>query len=850
MNDSRHIRCWIRWAAVVAGWWVAGAFTSSQAADELLSDEQRMVAGLRSRLLFDLADRYCDERLAQRDRNPADQGNLLIEKIQTQMARAIQSSPDQRAAAWARCQELGDEFLGAQADHPLRLLIRVQQALALLAEARLLGQELAVSGTPADSRSLALDRLRTSRNAFESILRDVGRELPQAPRKRDDSGRLTNLQLQGLQSNLQFQIGDCHLLRATLAESAKLADQVDALSAAEQHFANVLKLADPESRLWYSAQFRRAETARRGGDSAAARSILGAIKIETVPLSLWDDYWEQQLELASAPNEVLAGLSQVAKLSARSPALDLACLKAILRLATTAAVGERKTWLERGAQLTREIETRHGIYWGRLAELTLVAAAGADLTAGTYPELGNPPSPASGAGEIDILIRTGDHAAREGRREDALRAYRQALAAPPAPTAPEAHWQSHLQTRLKVSRLLEQVPVYREAADILLQGVRLQPGHALAPWLHLQAAWCLAQLAPTDSAVAREYRELLSDHLRDYPAAPTASMARLWAARWESSQKNFRLAIELYLAIDPQSEQASAAAPEIQAVVGQHLESIGGSPDRIQSEAQSLAEEIGLRLTAATAGGRVARSSFTQALLATWSTLGIRYGVLDSSEIIDWLTQTLNERLTQEDWRPTGLSLLSAALSEDPQQQGQALETLDQLGSAPSLYHCLELVDALCQRDADARDFRLAVIERLLKLPELNPGEVVELKRRQAAAWEATGEFDRALARLQELAREFPRRLDIQLQLARALIRDPAQTAAALTQWRRVAVGVKDRSEEWYEAKYQVARLLAAQGEREEARKLLDYLSAFPPGWSQSRLKNEFDALRQQLQRP
>jgi hypothetical protein len=64
-----------------------------------------------------------------------------------------------------------------------------------------------------------------------------------------------------------------------------------------------------------------------------------------------------------------------------------------------------------------------------------------------------------------------------------------------------------------------------------------------------------------------------------------------------------------------------------------------------------------------------------------------------------------------------------------------------------------------------------------------------------------------------------------------------------LAQWRKVSAGVRDRSDEWYEAKYQVARLLLESGQKAEAKKLLDYLSVVPPGWGESRWKQQFDAL-------
>jgi thioredoxin-like negative regulator of GroEL len=118
-----------------------------------------------------------------------------------------------------------------------------------------------------------------------------------------------------------------------------------------------------------------------------------------------------------------------------------------------------------------------------------------------------------------------------------------------------------------------------------------------------------------------------------------------------------------------------------------------------------------------------------------------------------------------------------------------------------------------------------------------------DLRLRQAAIWEAAGEEAKALASLEQLAEQLPRRLDVQLRLARALDRNPERQTAALSQWRRVSAGVKDRSDEWFEAKYQVARLLLESGKRAEAKQLLDYLSVVPPGWSESKWKREFDEL-------
>jgi thioredoxin-like negative regulator of GroEL len=155
----------------------------------------------------------------------------------------------------------------------------------------------------------------------------------------------------------------------------------------------------------------------------------------------------------------------------------------------------------------------------------------------------------------------------------------------------------------------------------------------------------------------------------------------------------------------------------------------------------------------------------------------------------------------------------------------------------------LQLLEPVAARNPAANPLRLAVIGQLLAITGEEPTKRTELLLQQASIWEASGEEAKALASLEELAGQLPRRLDVQLQLARSLAKSPERQEAALNQWRRVSAGVKDRSDEWYEAKYQVARLLLESGKPMEAKQLLDYLSVVPPGWSQSKWKREFDEL-------
>jgi TolA-binding protein len=331
--------------------------------------------------------------------------------------------------------------------------------------------------------------------------------------------------------------------------------------------------------------------------------------------------------------------------------------------------------------------------------------------------------------------------------------------------------------------------------------------------------------------------------VQQYPAAATLNPALLWLARLESSAGNYRRAADFYLRVDPASEQALVAATELGQVSGRYLESLSGQPDRAQSEARSLSDAIAAKFSAATGGKGIAGSDSTRALLLSACSLGLRYGTLGSKQIADWLNASLAGVALDDAWRePAGAHLL-AALSLDQEQQGRALELVGALRLPSSLELALQLLEPVAARNPAANPLRLAVIGQLLAITGEEPTKRTELLLQQASIWEASGEEAKALASLEELAGQLPRRLDVQLQLARSLAKSPERQEAALNQWRRVSAGVKDRSDEWYEAKYQVARLLLESGKPMEAKQLLDYLSVVPPGWSQSKWKREFDEL-------
>jgi tetratricopeptide (TPR) repeat protein len=270
---------------------------------------------------------------------------------------------------------------------------------------------------------------------------------------------------------------------------------------------------------------------------------------------------------------------------------------------------------------------------------------------------------------------------------------------------------------------------------------------------------------------------------------------------------------------------------------------LAAQPDRAQSEARSLGDAMVAKLSAATGGKFIAGAPATRALLLAAAGVGLQFDAVSAEKLAQLLGASMEGVPAEDPWRETASAYLAAALAGDENQRGRALELLTGVKQVQSLEMALQLLDSVAARKPEANPVRLAAVEKLLQLAGTDSTNQTELRLRQAAIWESAGELDRAIETLEALAKELPRRLDVQLRLARALAQSPQKPAEALAQWRKVSAGVRDRSDEWYEAKYQVARLLLESGQKAEAKKLLDYLSVVPPGWSDSKWKQQFDAL-------
>ena len=231
--------------------------------------------------------------------------------------------------------------------------------------------------------------------------------------------------------------------------------------------------------------------------------------------------------------------------------------------------------------------------------------------------------------------------------------------------------------------------------------------------------------------------------------------------------------------------------------------------------------------------------------------MGFRFGLEESEFLANQIVKTL-ESADDDDRLLLSSQLVAALADANPEFNsgptvGDVLKTTEHNETA--LGQAVAAINDLIERRQETAsekllNTKLLIAEKALAL-DLSENQRITWMGHWADALQSLGRDAEAVDALTELSTRKPKSASIQLQLCRALTKLEGEQAAerALSSWRRLATKLKPKSESWFEAKYNVALLLFETGKPDEALKLLEYLKAIPPGWSQSRWKSDFDRL-------
>jgi hypothetical protein len=188
---------------------LAFVVTCTFAAAHVGASDAEFLAGLRERRLFELADRYCVERLASAEVGEPARTELVVERIRSLAMAAAHAPADARAAAWQRARQVAGEAIAARPPSPRLVLVRLQDALTPLAEGELGRQEFQAGALPVEREERVRQALREASDLLTALDKELTTEIPLRRRSPPRPPALSADELFSLQ--LQVNLSGCYL---------------------------------------------------------------------------------------------------------------------------------------------------------------------------------------------------------------------------------------------------------------------------------------------------------------------------------------------------------------------------------------------------------------------------------------------------------------------------------------------------------------------------------------------------------------------------------------------------------------------------------------------------------------
>ena len=811
------------------------------------SDDSALIDGLRRRRLFDLAELYCQQQLANSNIDPTSQSSLVVELIKTQTAKAVLALPSERKTAWNSINDTAVRFANANPKHPRKILVKVQLALSHITHGKLILQEIAAEMATGNATEEALAELRTAKSLLSSLQLDVDRAIPELRSRSVTAHDLSVEQLLTLKSNLNYQTAICNLNQSQLYAADDRLNRINALNNVKKSLAQVERSTSAGKPLWWTTKLGQMECFRLQGDTGAAKLIADSLPKKNVPTQLKAMVVEEKIRLAIVMgNETFSQqvIKEFDELVVTNAELDLAMIELAVALSARSPTDkQKKQWLAFASQSARAIELNHGGYWGRRADLVLIRAAGGSSTGGTSPTdplVKTNEVPRAGMNsiantELDQLVRLGEDAVRKNNLDDAIKAYDAAATKARALGDPD----QALRLNMTVGQILEKQSQPGLAAERFIQAALKDTKANFASSSHLRGCWNLANTIKAKPENAKTFEKQLLRHLELWPGEPSADQARMYLASRYETTKRPNLALETYLQVRS-GEQISNAINRAERIARRTLSQLRKAGKSTTSESKTLVDALQKK-----------RNS-----LAADDPIGIRLELLSAELDLIYNGQSLNpnwdasltaiENSTASNFANSARAIKAAIKSPtEPQLAKTLIEKI--AGDFESLQLCERCFAAveLINGNNQSRQLRLQVIEELL-----NRSPSTSLLVRQSEVLGQLGRYSESLAVLRKLETQFPKNASIQIQLARALtqLSKGGDETEALNKWRRLQSKLKSQSPNWFEAKYNIAKLLAQSGKKAEAARLLMLLKEVGSGWDESKLKLEFESLLKSVQ--
>jgi hypothetical protein len=459
--------------------------------------------------MLELAESYCLDRLSRASQDSPARADLTVELIRTFASQAANAPEDQREALWMKARGAATDFLQQSPAHPRAILVRFEQVLALLAEGEAGRLEHEVAALSSERLETIQQILRAATSHLEALERELNREIPLRRRASPPPGGLSADELLSLQHHVAHQLARAHrnlaLLFATTTD-----DRLALLLAAADTLARLLAQLNEVEALKDVAQLDLAECQRLLGRHDEAEELLMGLNHDRNSPSLRLRAQAERIRIAIARND-LAAIQQLIgapQLGHSSAELEFARFEALLTLARSASEEHQ----EQAIQTAKSLEQAFGPYWGRRADQLLSAML---------------PHAAAESQSVEFIKRKADGLYLQGDVDGSVAAYEAA--------SHRAHDTGDLvlafELAYKAALVEQQNGRHVEAAQRLRSLANTLAPKERAASVHLLAAWNAGRAAQRESAAQPLYREVLREHLADWPASESAEQARQWLGK-------------------------------------------------------------------------------------------------------------------------------------------------------------------------------------------------------------------------------------------------------------------------------------------------------------------------------
>lgn len=815
--------------------------------------DDQFLEGLRSRRLFELAERLCRMALDDEQLPAARQAEWNVQLARTLAERALQTEPSQRAKVWQSAHAVCHRFLDNHAEGDFQLLVRLQDALVWLAQGELARQEAEFLPDRPDRFDEAQRRLfRAVRQLAdleaqaEIALREAYRRPPDKRNQPGQPQQLTTEQLTALTHDITFHMARARLNQAQCYPRAS-ADWTNSLSAALEQFSQLAEMPYNEPRVWRS-RVLRVRTLRFMGRLKEAQTALKAIETAKAPSEIDQRARAERLRLLLAADRVDDAMRQVKTDTSRvaPPEAEVDSARFDVLLAAWRAAQRRndqpraEELATQATEQVRLIERRHGPYWMRWAESRLAENIAGDAHSSSAATLRRAAESYFRGGQIDASLAAYDRAYEAAERN--------------------ANSQTALELGVSAAAVAQHANRLTDALDRYRRTALAREDLPQSAEAHQQAIVVAAQLARQVAPAARpaslaRYVDLLHEHLKHWPSSPTTNRINEWLGAWSESRRDWAAAAACYEAIRADYEEYEKAISSSARCRERQLAVLRSAGESTRGPALAAAERFESQIAPQGQWASVDSWDGPKRLCAlAAASIRLRYtsdGAPGAEKLLSaalgdtsgadpaWIARARTLRvlaLAQLGRFDQASAMLRQANSLDADQLVELLDDLKSLLSGEDRAQDQTVLAATAQ-------LALEVDERVkAHSTDLTAAEQSRYQQARAAALAAADQTDEALREYDQLIERNP--TDAALRLARAellLASDQlGRLRLALDAWRDLEKHSRQGGQRWLRSRLGQAETLLRLGRNEEAARLIRLTQALHPELGGEEIKQRF----------